>query len=378
MSDHRIVFGRAQDLPLHKEKFPPDDYILANQNLQSDPFHIYFLNNAHKEMIKHAKSSLERETGGILVGLPFESFDSDDQRFVIILAAIPQETDNRSITHFTIGPEESQKTRELMENKYHGLIAVGWYHTHPGHGIFLSEDDEVITKNIYNLDWHIACVIDPINEEEGYFIGSEGNKINTANEIGKSIILVKNTPLTYVSATKYYNRYRDALAADDKETTAKMRRNLYKKINESPELTHWKSQERYRDIEFGEHQSQIQRQDDVYERRVPLPFASSSKLNLRNIRAIYIIFLLFAILVFSGVVIFAYMNLMDSILLLGISSVVSLIANIFSFGQIFLPLSDMDKRDPDKIFFLYALMSILSIFWVVLWFVYRGQFAQLF
>jgi proteasome lid subunit RPN8/RPN11 len=46
---------------------------------------------------------------------------------------------------------------------------VGWYHTHPGFGIFLSNMDLFIHRNFFPQKWHIALVLDPVNKKSGYF-----------------------------------------------------------------------------------------------------------------------------------------------------------------------------------------------------------------
>ena len=48
-------------------------------------------------------------------------------------------------------------------------IMVGWYHTHPGFGIFLSGMDQFIHQNFFTQKWHIALVLDPIAKSGGFF-----------------------------------------------------------------------------------------------------------------------------------------------------------------------------------------------------------------
>ncbi|MCA1557569.1 MAG: hypothetical protein LC731_03400, partial [Acidobacteria bacterium] len=51
---------------------------------------------------------------------------------------------------------------------------VGWYHTHPRFGIFLSEMDVFIQKNFFSEPWQTAFVLDPVQRTEGFFIWSHG------------------------------------------------------------------------------------------------------------------------------------------------------------------------------------------------------------
>ncbi len=48
-------------------------------------------------------------------------------------------------------------------------IVVGWYHSHPGHGIFMSPTDVDTQKSMFASSFHRAVVIDPINKEIGAY-----------------------------------------------------------------------------------------------------------------------------------------------------------------------------------------------------------------
>jgi proteasome lid subunit RPN8/RPN11 len=48
---------------------------------------------------------------------------------------------------------------------------VGWYHSHPGLGVFLSEQDRFIHKSFFGDEpWYIAVVFDPASGERGVFV----------------------------------------------------------------------------------------------------------------------------------------------------------------------------------------------------------------
>ncbi|MCI0481454.1 MAG: Mov34/MPN/PAD-1 family protein [Candidatus Dadabacteria bacterium] len=44
-------------------------------------------------------------------------------------------------------------------------IIVGWYHSHPGHGCFLSPTDIATQSSQFAEPYHVALVIDPVKEE---------------------------------------------------------------------------------------------------------------------------------------------------------------------------------------------------------------------
>ena len=56
-----------------------------------------------------------------------------------------------------------------MDRKYKDKKIVGWIHTHPNFGIFLSENDRFIQQNFFTDANQVAYVVDPIQNDEGFF-----------------------------------------------------------------------------------------------------------------------------------------------------------------------------------------------------------------
>jgi proteasome lid subunit RPN8/RPN11 len=51
----------------------------------------------------------------------------------------------------------------------HDWRIVGWYHSHPGFGIFLSGVDQAAHRTYFVQPWHVALVVDPHSGAEGWF-----------------------------------------------------------------------------------------------------------------------------------------------------------------------------------------------------------------
>jgi hypothetical protein len=58
----------------------------------------------------------------------------------------------------------------VKDSQYPEKRIVGWYHSHPGFGIFLSEHDLFIHKNFFSDPNQVAWVFDPHSDEEGCFV----------------------------------------------------------------------------------------------------------------------------------------------------------------------------------------------------------------
>ncbi len=60
----------------------------------------------------------------------------------------------------------AQSLIELYEEKqkHPDLELIGWFHTHPGHTPYLSEQDLSIHNNFFNQKYHLAIVLDSLTE----------------------------------------------------------------------------------------------------------------------------------------------------------------------------------------------------------------------
>jgi proteasome lid subunit RPN8/RPN11 len=119
------------------------------------------------DMEDHALSDTAVELGGVLLGGCHE--DERGRSFVVItdsLRAQHYESSKGSFkfTHDTwsaISREREQFPAELQ--------MVGWYHTHPDWGVFLSGMDMFICDNFFNKKLDVAYVIDPCRGDRGMF-----------------------------------------------------------------------------------------------------------------------------------------------------------------------------------------------------------------
>ena len=59
---------------------------------------------------------------------------------------------------------------------------MGWYHSHPGFGVFLSDHDTFIHKNFFSSALQVAWVYDPHSDEEGCF-GWAGERLERVSEL---------------------------------------------------------------------------------------------------------------------------------------------------------------------------------------------------
>jgi len=126
-----------------------------------------------------AREIVVSEQGGILVGTVASS---QDKIYVNVEAAIaaPQTRAKRTsvtFTHDSWAHINQVKDSDYKDSDYPDQDIVGWYHTHPGFGIFLSDYDAFIHRNFFPAAWQTALVLDPLSGESGFFVWKDNEII---------------------------------------------------------------------------------------------------------------------------------------------------------------------------------------------------------
>lgn len=111
---------------------------------------------------RHAGSSLKGEICGILLG-------EHGAGNIRVTASIPGEGADCGPAHVTFTQEAWTHIHAVRDAQFPEFAVVGWYHSHPGFGIFLSDQDLFIHKNFFAAPHQIAWVVDPHSWEEGGF-----------------------------------------------------------------------------------------------------------------------------------------------------------------------------------------------------------------
>jgi proteasome lid subunit RPN8/RPN11 len=111
---------------------------------------------------QHARSSTKAEICGVLIG---------DERDCIttIEAGIEGNDAVEAGTHVTFTQDTWEHIYRVKDRDFPDSRIVGWYHSHPGFGVFLSDHDTFIHKNFFSASGQVAWVYDPHSDEEGCF-----------------------------------------------------------------------------------------------------------------------------------------------------------------------------------------------------------------
>ncbi|HKR13633.1 MAG TPA: hypothetical protein VJT15_16330 [Pyrinomonadaceae bacterium] len=147
-------FRALSQMELETQPFPQVEY----------EFRIFIDEMSFDRICNNANDS--REVGGILVGEVLRDENGPFLKVDDIIEALHAE---ESGTELTITHATWNHIHEQMDTTFEGKRILGWYHTHPNFGIFLSERDQFIQQSFFNLPFQIALVYDPVRKTHGVF-----------------------------------------------------------------------------------------------------------------------------------------------------------------------------------------------------------------
>ena len=111
---------------------------------------------------QHARAHMQNEVCGVLIGKLCDG---------IIEIEAPIEAFNaaQAGAHVTFTQAAWETIYKVKDKDFPQDRIVGWYHSHPGFGVFLSDHDTFIHRNFFSSPDQVAWVYDPHSDEEGCF-----------------------------------------------------------------------------------------------------------------------------------------------------------------------------------------------------------------
>jgi len=142
---------------------------------------LFFAENVYWDIVKQARRAApaeqqrryHKETGGILVGSFRRTFQGD--YFVFVDGCEPME--DGTLTTFSISRQQFATALPQMRARWPGMLVVGIYHSHPGHGVYHSElDRRALGKEggVLVEPWQFSLVIDPLLRSAKFPQGAVG------------------------------------------------------------------------------------------------------------------------------------------------------------------------------------------------------------
>lgn len=128
--------------------------------------YVHINKQTSKFIYEYAASDTSQELGGVLLG---HFTEKEGQYRINVEAAVEARYTEAAKGSVKFTHKSWEYINQVKAEKYPNKTVVGWFHTHPGFGIFLSEYDMFIQQNFFNLPWQVAYVVDPLAGEHGFF-----------------------------------------------------------------------------------------------------------------------------------------------------------------------------------------------------------------
>lgn len=134
-----------------------------------------------EDAIKNAFQQKETipEVGGFLVGVPHRREDGTfDVRIEKFVSVTPE---NNGEYEVTFGRDAFLQLDDVLSaHKEQKLTTIGWMHTHPGHGLFLSGKDVEVVNVFFKEPFHISMEVETKTRhlDTAFFTRKKNLKLN--------------------------------------------------------------------------------------------------------------------------------------------------------------------------------------------------------
>ncbi|CCE62714.1 hypothetical protein TPHA_0D00710 [Tetrapisispora phaffii CBS 4417] len=156
---------------------------------------VYISSIALLKMLKHGRAGVPMEVMGLMLG----EFVDDYTVNVVDVFAMPQSGTGVSVE--AVDDVFQAKMMDMLKQTGRDQMVVGWYHSHPGFGCWLSSVDVNTQKSFEQLNSRaVAVVVDPIQSVKGNVV------IDAFRLIDTGVLLNNQEPRQTTSNTGLLNK----------------------------------------------------------------------------------------------------------------------------------------------------------------------------
>ena len=144
---------------------------------------VFMTQPAYSRICVHSASDMQNEVGGFLVGEWCVNAKQGEQ-FIIVEHALPARYTKQGSIYLTFTQRSVVDIHDQIDTHHQGKKIVGWYHTHPRMGIFLSHYDTWLHKNFFPEPWQVALVVEPHTSLGGFFVRQKAGFLDPSRYFG--------------------------------------------------------------------------------------------------------------------------------------------------------------------------------------------------
>jgi proteasome lid subunit RPN8/RPN11 len=178
---------RKARIPLHRAQ----RWIADGEKNRKPRVEVFVTQAAFRVINEHANSDLDNEVGGWLAGRWCRDIETKAE-YIVVEALLPAQQVRSGSTFLTFTHDSQVAMLSALEEKYSKKGIIGWYHTHPRMGIFLSGYDVWLHDHFFPHPWQVALVIEPHSHAAGFFVRSEKGELDSRKYQGFYELLNRN------------------------------------------------------------------------------------------------------------------------------------------------------------------------------------------
>jgi proteasome lid subunit RPN8/RPN11 len=169
--------------PPPSERTKPHKWLSAKdleefKRQEKEGYELYISKVAEEKMRNHSLhfAEMQKEVMGLLLGWIYKN---GGKEYSIVKDVVTTDLESSSV-HVRFDRNAFEKLFVSLEEVGFNYLVVGWYHSHPGYGCFMSSTDVYTQRSLFKSSWHTAIVIDPVNKEiKAFYL--DGRAIKTRN-----------------------------------------------------------------------------------------------------------------------------------------------------------------------------------------------------
>ena len=143
---------------------------------------VFVTRPAYIRISVHACSA-DVEVGGVLIGQWCADQNTGEQ-FVVVKHVLPARHTKQGSVYLTFTKDTLLDLHDQIDRRFQGEKIVGWFHTHPRMGVFLSHYDTFLHHNFFPEPWQLALVVEPFSSVAGFFIRQADGTLDPSRYFG--------------------------------------------------------------------------------------------------------------------------------------------------------------------------------------------------
>ena len=156
---------------------------------------------AYEKVVSVIKEEDSCEVCGILAGLPYRD---EKGYYTEVSEAIEGKFADNRVKTVTFTHKTWQYINRQMDQNHPDKLIVGWFHSHPGYGAYLSEDDIFVCRHYFSAIWQVAFVVDPTRDEKKIFYRGKEDKL-----MAETAIWIDGAPVDLASERSDVSGYHE-------------------------------------------------------------------------------------------------------------------------------------------------------------------------